>query len=378
MKRIGIVLILVAAALGAYWIYARQPGVKAHDHAHETYYCPMHPQIQSDRPGNCPICSMRLVRKDVSASGNDQLPTSPAQEPAAGVAPGSSDHAPVHLDHDQQSLIGLRTDIAAVRTIQKSIRTVGVVAHDPELYQLQTEYLSALRNLQQLGVDVSSDMRTSAERLKDSALMHLKHIGFNDELIREIEQTSEADHTLLFNHGGDVWIYASVYENELPFVEVKDEATIEVPALSDRVFPGVVRAFDVMVDPQTRTVRARVRVHDPEAQLKPAMNVNVTFAAHARQALSVPSTAIMDTGNQRIVFVEESPGHFVPRHVATGFSTGEWTEIIEGLKDGERVVIDGNFLLDSESRLRATLENVQGGSPEVSGKTQEGHGSSEE
>ena len=407
---------------------------------HARYYCPMHPAYTSDRPGNCPICNMKLVRADDTAPqaqaqfssicylhncpklhegrpcpmtvvakpgervtcpicgthvaeaasaqadrkilywtdpmipgykadgpgkspmGMDLVPVYD-EERRGRESPTSSPegYAPVLLTPQKQQLIGVKTAAVGRRKLTKTIRVAGTIAHDPELYQAQAEYIQANRALEQAKATALPDAVTQAERLADSSRIRLKHLGLSDELIQEIAAWQEPEHGLLFARPGEpVWTYAQVYEYELPLVHVGQDVAVEVPALTGQLFHGTVRAIDQMVEPMTRTTRIRAQLDNPQGQLKPDMYVNVSIGVDLGEVLAVPEDAVFATGEHQIVFVDKGQGLFDPRDVTLGAKADGYYEIKSGLVEGEAAVTSGNFLIDSESRLKGALEGLGG------------------
>ena len=421
-----------------------------------TYYCPMHPTYTSDRPGNCPICQMKLAKAEqdgpsagaVATQGHDghghaseqfqsicylhncpklhegqpcpmtvvakpgekvicpicgmhvaEASPAPAQrkilywtdpmipgyraegpgkspmgmdlvpvyeeEAGAGMSPrvgAPAGYAPVLLTPQKQQLIGVKTATVERRPLTKTIRTAGVIAHDPELYQTQAEYIKAVQALEQAKQSGIPDVVDQAQRLVESTQIRLRHLGLSDELIQEIATWKEPEHSLLFSHPGEpVWMYAQVYEYELPLVHVGQELTVEVPALPDQLFHGVIRAIDPMVEPMTRTTRIRAQLQDPQGQLKPEMYVTASIAINLGEVVAVPEEAVFTTGEKHMVFIDKGQGLFEPRDVTTGVKADGYDEIKSGLDEREVVVTSGNFLIDSESRLKGALQNIGGG-----------------
>ena len=180
-------------------------------------------------------------------------------------------------------------------------------------------------------------------------------------MIHEISTWKEPEHSLLFAHPGDpVWMYAQVYEYELPLVRSGQALTVGASALPGQVFRGTVRAIDQMVDPMTRTTRIRARLEDPDGLLKPDMYVNAAIAIDLGDVLAVPEDAVFATGERQIVFVDQGQGLFEPRDVTIGAKADGELEITSGVTEGERVVTSGNFLIDSESQLKGALESMGG------------------
>ena len=155
-----------------------------------------------------------------------------------------------------------------------------------------------------------------------------------------------------------VWVVADVYEAEIRQVTVGTPATLTLTAYPDRSFTGKVAFIAPMLDPQTRTVKVRLSFANPAGDLRPEMFGEVLLSVAARDGLVVPVDAIIDSGTVQVVFVAQGSGRFVPRLVETGQRDGAQVEITRGVTAGEQVVVRANFLIDSESRLRGSLEEL--------------------
>lgn len=383
-----LILILVVGGIG-YWAVHFGPFSKSETKAKKgaRYYCPMHPTYTSDRPGDCPICNMRLVpRDDRGAEGEKKerkilFYRHPMGQPDTSPAPKKDsmgmDYIPVYEDElmsqkssvpgyagvqmslERQQLIGVKTAPLEIRKLVKTVRAVGTVAHDPELYQAQAEYLEALKALERARQSTEPEITEQAERLVDSTRIRLRHLGLNEELIQEIAGRKTPDHGLLIGQSAEpVWVYAEFYEYELPLLKVGAEVTAEAPSLPGQSFHGKVRSLDPMVEPMTRTVRARIQLENPDGLLRPDLYLNVALAADLGEVLTVPESAVFDTGMKKIVFAAKGEGLFEPREVVTGPKADGFYEVKSGLSAGESVVTSGNFLIDSESRLKAAIEGA--------------------
>jgi Cu(I)/Ag(I) efflux system membrane fusion protein len=157
-----------------------------------------------------------------------------------------------------------------------------------------------------------------------------------------------------------VWVLADVYESELRFVREGMAATLTLAAFPDREFKGKVVFLDPLLDPQTRTVKVRVTVPNPAGDLRPDMFGEVVLLGVPHDALRVPPDAVIDSGTEKIVFVAVGGGKFRPRVVKLGEGDEANVEVVSGLALGDRVVVRANFLVDSESRLRASLAGMTG------------------
>lgn len=363
MKRhrrlIGILVLGLAAA--ASFLILRRSGApdQVLSQAGGTYYCPMHPSYTSPRPGDCPICNMKLVLREEPAEGHAHEPASAVKgsQPAAQSAEG---YAAVLLSPQKQQLIGVRTGEAQKRRMVKVIRTVGRIAYDPELYQTEQEYLQALSALERARQGaVTPEMVQQAERLLEAARTRLRIQGLGEELIAEIEKAGEADKSLLLaGPSGRAWLYAPVYEFELPHLKIGQTIRVESPMIPGKSLEGKIRSVDPVLDPITRTARVRAVMTDPERILRPEMYVDALLEVDLGDLLAVPEEALFDTGTRRILFVDRGEGLFEPRDVTAGARAEGYVEIQEGVAEGERVVTSGNFLIDSESRLKGALEGM--------------------
>lgn len=387
------------------------------------YQCPMHPAVVQDEPGNCPICGMKLVpmKTDDAPAGHGGH----AGHGSHGGR-GAGGLVTVNIDPQRQQLIGLRTAEVTRGPVGGSWRTVGRVAVDetrvrhvnvkvagfvehvhvdfvgksvrkgdalfsmysPDLVSAQNEYLLALQTRQALRVAGSSG---TGDALVESARRRLKLWDVTDAEITELERTGAPRKSMILHspiagvvttkeivegaslNVGDmpyeivdlstVWVLADVYDTELRRVRIGMPATLTLKALPGRTFSGKVIFVDPILDPQTRTAKVRIEFRNPGNELKPELFGEVVLETPAREALRIPADAVIPTGTKNVVFVSVGEGKFAPREVTVGASDGETVEVTEGLELGEKVVIRASFLVDSESRLRASLQAMSGGTP---------------
>lgn len=323
----------------------------------EVWTCPMHPQIRKDGPGQCPICGMNLVKVDASEEGHSGA--------SGGAIPES--HAPFSLSAERQQLIGVKTGIAEKKPLFKSIRAAGRLAFDPELYTAQNEYAEALRQLERVKGSPLPDVKHSAERMVQSSKLRLKILGLSDKQIASIGTTGSSESSLLINKPGQqVWVYADLYEMDLPNVLPGQSAEITAGFLGGKVLAGKVASVDRVINPVTRTAKARVLVQSAATLLRPESYVDVSIMAPLGEQVTVPFDAILDTGKQSWVFVIEENGQFIPRVVTVKFQAGDEVAIASGLSGGEKIATSANFLIDSESRLKAVAQAAA--APQTEGK----------
>ncbi|MBI4583535.1 MAG: efflux RND transporter periplasmic adaptor subunit [Planctomycetes bacterium] len=377
----------------------------------ETYYCPMHPSYQADRPGDCPICNMSLV------------PLKGGEAPMASKIPG---YSVVTIRPERRQLIGLKTGAVEKKVIAKTIRAVCrveynekklsavnlkyggwieelkvkatgesvrkgdplFVIYSPELLEAQQSYLLALEAFHALGSNPAQDARAFAEQSLRSARDRLLLWDLAEEQIRSLEARKEPAPRMpvlsrmegvvikrnvvqgtYVEPGKDlyeiadlstVWVHADVYEYEIPEVKEGLKAQVHLSALPNQPLSGEVVYVYPYLNEATRTVRVRLEFPNPEGKLKPGAYGNVAIAVDLGERIVVDDQAILDSGSRQIVFMDQGEGRIEPREVKVAARADGLAVIAEGLEAGEKVVTSGNFLVDAESRLKAAL--LQGAS----------------
>jgi RND family efflux transporter MFP subunit len=152
-----------------------------------------------------------------------------------------------------------------------------------------------------------------------------------------------------------VWVLADIYEYELPFIRQGQRATMTLSYLPGRSFEGPVTLIYPVVTEATRTVKVRIEFPNPDFTLRPEMYAEVEIRSELGEGLVVPESAVMSTGTRDIAFVDRGNGYLEPRELKIGARLADEFQVLEGLAEGERVVTSGNFLVDSESKLKAAL-----------------------
>jgi RND family efflux transporter MFP subunit len=253
--------------------------------------------------------------------------------------------------------------------------------YSPELYLAQTEYLLSLGSM-------TNHESTAAELRKTASLTKLKYWDISDDQIADLERTRAAKKTLRVIAPRDgivvekmvvegqmveagarlyrladlatVWVQAQVYEQDLPFIKLGQEAVVSLASQPDPKFRGRVTYLYPMVDDKTRTAKVRMEFHNPGYFLKPGMYATVELSAElAPSALLVPDMAVLRSGEKNTVFVALDGGRFEARTVVLGPRAGEDAyAVLSGLNEGERVVTSGQFMLDSESQLREAIQKM--------------------
>jgi membrane fusion protein, copper/silver efflux system len=419
MKTAGIALAIVvaaAAAAGGYWYGARHASTQA---AATASSVPADAGTQERRikyyrnPMGLPDTSP-TPKKD--PMGMDYIPVYEGDDHVDAGAAGQ-----IRISTDKVQKLGVRTEAAAMRALDRVVRAAGRVEPDerrlyaispkfegyverlhvnvtgqpvakgqplfevysPELVSAQREYAIAAQGVESLK-DADSAARRGMQELADSSLVRLRNWDISEEQIRTLSKSGEARRTLTFRSPvsgivtekkalqgmrfmpgealyqiadlSAVWIVADVFEQDIGYVKSGAKATVRINAYPDKTFTGRITYVYPTLKPETRTIPVRVELANPGQLLKPAMFAEVELAAGGKgNVLTVPSSAVIDSGVRRIVLVQLDEGRFEPREVQLGARSDDYVEVLKGVKDGERVVVAANFLIDAESNLKAAL-----------------------
>lgn len=421
IRKISIaVALLLAVSAAFFWFYSQgrlfgsdnTKDIAAKHGSAQVYTCPMHPFILNEKPGSCPICGMDLVKK-APATEHDQhqqvenlahIALSSSQRVMANVAVTEAKEQVltrevqiaglVQYDQARQAKVTAwvagRVDTLYADTVGSLVSKKHPVAelYSPELFAGQQEYLLALANLEKVTTVGQPDtLRHSAKELLMAARQRLLLFGMSGQQLAQLEQTRAASVRLpvytplsgvvvekLVQKGqylniGDplfsiadlstVWVELEIYENDLAGIRLGQQVEIRAAFLPQKIFTGKISFIYPFLDPQTRTVKARVAVYNPDLLLKPEMFVDVQVSVQSGKAVTIPLSALLDTGRQQTVWVETEPDLFVPRNVQTGQRNHEFVQILSGIKPGERVAVSGAYLIDSESRLQGGMQHNQ-------------------
>jgi membrane fusion protein, copper/silver efflux system len=260
--------------------------------------------------------------------------------------------------------------------------------YSPELVSTQEEYLIALRAKRDLSKSPFPEVAGSGDSLAESAKRRLKLWDINDDQIKALEESGQAKKTLtlyspfsgfvlekaaykgmnvmpgvaLFKLAdlSIVWLIADVYEYELPFIRLGQQASVQLSYVPGEIFTGKAIYIYPSLNPETRTAKVRFELPNPHGKLKPEMYANVEIKVYLGQKLTVPEGAIIDTGLRQLAIIDKGNGYFEPREVKVGSKVDNYYEVIKGLKAGERVVTSANFLIDSESKLKEAVGGMAG------------------
>jgi membrane fusion protein, copper/silver efflux system len=420
MKKAACSIVLVLLPAGAFmagsWHNQRTADAKNATSARRVLYymCPMHPQHKSDKPGNAPCCGMRL--EPVYADGG-------AAAPAVDAGSAQQPPEVLKIGFEKQQLMGVRVspveDAAGTTTVR---RLFGRVAADetatykltagvegwivdaapvttgsqvekgqllatfstPDLFLSVQAYLFALTGMDHLGNSAASNPTTSNMKQR---VERLESLGMSPAQIEEIRLTRQFPPSIKilapasgfvlarnvspgqrFEKGMEwyriadlkrVWILADVVGNDAQYFHPGVRAVVTLP---DQGKTLVARVSEVLpqFDTATRTMKVRLEVDNRGYILRPDMFVDVELQITLPRGVTVPVDAVLDSGLKKTVFVDRGEGSFEPREVETGWRFGGHVQVVKGLEPGERVVTAGNFLLDSETRMKAVAADTQG------------------
>lgn len=387
-----------------------------HDHAKHavsdesgTYYtCGMHPWVILPKPGSCPVCHMDLVPLDPSKF-TGEVAIDPIVVQNIGVRVAAVVQGPLTrrirtigtVDYDETAVRDVNIKVPGwIETLYVDYLGAPVKKgqplfdfYSPDLYAAQEEYLLALKNRDTIGAEFVPDAARSAKELLESARTRLLYFDITSQQVEALEKRGQPTKTLaiLSPHEGvvidkhanegmkvdqgmrvyriadlaKVWVMVTLYEYQLPFVQRGQSAVMTLPYVPGQNFEGKVIYIYPYLDKQTREVQVRLEFENPVMLLKPGMFVNVELESTlADDRTLAPREAIIDTGERQVAFVSLGKGRFEPRQVRTGPETADgMVAIFDGVKPGEMVVVSGQFLIDSEAKIREALAKMIRGQP---------------
>ena len=401
-----LVILLIAAAFAGGLGYERwraRPAAPGAAERKVLYWVdPMHPWYKSDKPGIAPDCGMKLT----PVYAGDQLPNSAAADAVAvspekqqmiGVEYGTAEYetaadtirASARVTLDETRIVKVQTrlegwiDRVFADFTGKYVQRGDALAtvYSPDALATQQEYLLALRAQRTIRDGAMPAMAEGNGNLVAAARKRLELWDISSQQIDEVGRTGKpienltvyapasgyvternafpkqhvTSDTVLYTLAdlSSVWVVADVFEYEAAGVRLGQAATFTLDYLPGRVFRGRVSYILPGVDTASRTLKARIEFANPGGQLKPDMYGQVEIRLGGALRLMAPESAVLDSGDRQVVYVDLGNGNLQPRPVRAGEHVGGKIEILEGLRAGERIVTSGNFLLDSESQLKA-------------------------
>jgi Cu(I)/Ag(I) efflux system membrane fusion protein len=415
-KSLGILIIaaLVVAAAGGYWLGTTKStpdgdtGISTSGPRQPLFYRnPMNPEVTSPVPAKDAMGMDYIPVYAADAEGAGRAGTvqiDPVTVQNIGVRTAEAERRSIgrtiqtvgRVDYDEQRLVQLHPKTEGwveklyVDTTGSPVKKDAMLLslYSPQLVSTQQEYVLALRNLETLRASPFEDVRRGAKELVETALERLRLLDVPDHQITDLTNTLEVKKQLhihspangiVINIGAregqyvtpptelyaiadlsKVWVYVDIYEDELPWIRVGDQATIKVRAVPGQTFRGRLSYIYPYAESKTRTIKVRMEFDNADLLLKPNMFADVTIDASAiPDVIVVPSEAIIRSGAREQVFIRRAPGKFEPREVVLGVSSQGWTQIREGVAPGEEVVVSAQFLIDSESKLREAAAKMQ-------------------
>jgi Cu(I)/Ag(I) efflux system membrane fusion protein len=405
---IALLALLVVSVLsygGYVTFFKRAENVQAQN---KVYTCPMHPQIISDHPGQCPICGMTLVLKttelgseiqtkqDTTVKDLMEVKLSPSQQVLANVQTmkvGMKQFSGEktfngYIKVNEKNFSQIATPVAG-KIVKLYVNfegeTVGkgqpvAEIYSPDLVATQKEYLIALDNYNQVQKSGNEFATEQASSLLESARMRLRYWELTPEQIGTLEKTREIKYSSTiyskysgvitkkyFNVGhwamageaifdlddlSTVWVIANIYESDIQYIKSGQTAEIYSSAYPDEVMNAKINFVNPVFNPDSRTLEVRIDVANRNYKLKPDMYVKVKINTYVNYTLAVPKNAVIRTGERNVVYVQKESGVYVPREVQISYEQDGYYAVTSGLKDGDIVVSSGGFLIDSESQIQ--------------------------
>jgi membrane fusion protein, copper/silver efflux system len=396
---IGILPLVLLAGAAVFSSCAKKESAQIKAQQETIYTCPMHPNYLSHQPGNCPICGMKLV-------------------PVKTQEPQNESQGRVKIDPKMIQSIGVQTEKAAIRTLTRDVRTSATVMPDerrvttvttkvmgyveklyinytgqpvrkgqplydlysPDLASAQSEYLQTIRNT--AANDSGQLLQSARQRLlnwdiTEAQIAELEKRGAPEKTITVLSpasgivaekmvvagQSIEPGMTLykVIDYSR-VWVEAAIYQQDVPLIKVGQQGIVELDYYPGKSFTGKVTYIAPEMNMESKTLMVRMEVaNTSDLKIKPGMNA--TMSIHAlmnNKAVTVPEQAVIHSGIRTLVVVAKGNGYFEPREVTVGQTAQGYTEIIQGVQEGEEIVISSQFLIDSESNLKAAVMKMSG------------------
>jgi Cu(I)/Ag(I) efflux system membrane fusion protein len=425
VRRIGIVAVILLAFLLGLALRGGSPGSTdpsehgAAESENTVWTCSMHPQIQMPNSGQCPICGMDLIPLKSSSGGDEGPRTLTLSSAAQKIAEIQTTVVVRQSVEKSLRMVGkLEADETRVREIaawvpgridRLYVDYTGVPVrngeklfdlYSPELYSAQEELIQAIKASDQLSKSTMESTRLSAARTIEAVKERLRLWGLTDKQIEEVEKRhTPSDHVTIVApmngvvlHKGAVegayvqtgsqvyeiadlsvlWLKLDVYESDLAWMKLGLSVDFETDTYPGERFQGVVAFIHPMLNERSRSVKVRVNVENPNGRLKPGMFARAVVRApvegeNQELPLIIPASAPLVTGTRAVVYVQDNdqPGQFQGREIVLGPRAGDFFVVLEGLSEGERVVSNGSFKIDSALQILAkkSMMNPEGGGP---------------
>ena len=377
------------------------------------YTCSMHPQVIQEGPGSCPICKMDLtpLRRDPDPTPADAPPGVAVSQgflQSFGVRTAEVERGSLTIDirtvgflaHNEESVFSVNTKFggwieqAYVNNVGEQVSAGDLLfeIYSPEMVTTQQEYLSAMEYVERLRArQAYADAVERAESLLEAARERLRYWDMTSAQIDALASTRQVSRTISFvspasgfivEKMGDslegtrispgmtvlkvadhsvLWAEVEFYEHDVRHLREDQRVVVTVDAFPGRRWDGAILFFRPAMNPDTRTLTAFVEVDNADLRLRPRMFANIDVQVPGvAGALIVPADAVLHSGARAVAIVAEGGGRFTPREVRLGVAAGGRQQVVDGLDAGETIVTSSQFLIDSESNLRAAIDQLLG------------------
>ncbi|MEW5821143.1 MAG: efflux RND transporter periplasmic adaptor subunit [Cyanobacteriota bacterium] len=378
------------------------------------YICPMHPGVKSEKPGVCPVCNMKLVKKKLLKVHSEHSENTKQEKT-------DSEIMSISLSPNDKLMANVKTAHPVIKSVNKEIEAFGVITYDtnklskvptwiggrldqlyikavgdvinkgeiiatiysPELISAEKEYLYSLQNLQEIENSQLSELVSSYTETIKAAQQRLKYFGLSEQQILSIKSLDDIKdsipvyskysgtvidiHVLEGNYLKEgeilftladfstVWVEAQVEETNLSEVKLNQSVEIIIDSYPDKLFTGKIDYIYPFMDSDTRTIKIRALLKNPDLMFKPDMYAKVLIKSNPKTLLTIPKSAVFQTGKKAYVWKEDKPGLFQMQQIKIGKSFDSVFEVYEGLQPDDKVAISGGFLIDSEAQLNKGL-----------------------
>ncbi len=364
---------------------------------------PMDPTFIRDSPGKSPMGMDLIPECPSGAAAPGQVRIDPGLVQTIGVRTARAERRDLarpiravgRVATDERRVAHVHTKVQgwverlivdyAGQQVRRGAATIEI--YTPELVATQEARLLAARYRDETGKSPFPDVSSGGDALYEATRRRLELWDIPQRVVEQVLETGRIQKTLtLYAPSGgfvtklsvrsgmevapnqnlytiadltQVWVLADVYEYEIPWVAVGQRGRVELAALPNKRFEGEVTWIAPILDATTRTVQVRLELENPNGHLKPGMFGSVRIESAPRpQVVAIPSEAVIRSGRRNLAIVALGEGRFEPREIEAGLADEKWTEITSGIAPGEDVVVSGQFLIDSESRLQEAVSKI--------------------